>query len=162
VNDHVALHKSTSAHGLRAPQRQLARRDQHPHVRPMNAALPAALEYPVAAPPPPGETIEIAPRVHWLRMPLPFALDHINLWLLQDDDDGMPLVDCGFGAPPTRALWDRHFATVLASRPIRRIIATHCHPDHVGNAAWLSERTGAAVAMTLSEFLTAHALVADT
>ena len=127
----------------------------------MNAALPAALEYPVATPPPPGETIEIAPRVHWLRMPLPFALDHINLWLLEDDD-GMTLVDCGFGDAPTRAFWDRHFATTLRARPIRRIIATHCHPDHVGNAAWLSARTGAAVAMTLSEFLTAHALVADT
>ncbi|HET7031484.1 MAG TPA: MBL fold metallo-hydrolase [Casimicrobiaceae bacterium] len=127
----------------------------------MNAALPAALEYPIATPPAPGETIEIAPRIHWLRMPLPFALDHINLWLLADDD-GMTLVDCGFGDPPTRALWDRHFATTLESRPIRRIIATHCHPDHVGNAAWLSERAGAAVAMTLSEFLTAHALVADT
>jgi glyoxylase-like metal-dependent hydrolase (beta-lactamase superfamily II) len=126
----------------------------------MNAALPAALEYPVATPPPPGAAIEIAPRIHWLRMPLPFALDHINLWLLADDD-GMTLVDCGFGDAPTRALWDRHFATTLQARPIRRIIATHCHPDHVGNAAWLSERVGAAVAMTLAEFLTAHALVAD-
>jgi glyoxylase-like metal-dependent hydrolase (beta-lactamase superfamily II) len=127
----------------------------------MNAALPAALDYPVAAPPAPGETIEIAPRIQWLRMPLPFALDHINLWLLADDD-GTTLVDCGFGDPPTRALWDRHFAATLRSQPIRRIIATHCHPDHVGNAAWLSERSGVPVAMTASEFLTAHALYADT
>ena len=127
----------------------------------MNAALPAALEYPVASPPAPGETIEIAPRIHWLRMPLPFALDHINLWLLADDD-GMTLVDCGYGDPATRALWDRHFATKLHAEPIRRIIATHCHPDHVGNAAWLSQCFDAPVAMTAAEFLTAHALVADT
>jgi len=127
----------------------------------MNAALPAALEYPVATPPAPGETIEIAPQIHWLRMSLPFALDHINLWLLADGD-GMTLVDCGFGDSPTRALWDRHFATTLRSRPIRRIVATHCHPDHIGNAAWLSERASAPVAMTSSEFLAAHALLADT
>jgi glyoxylase-like metal-dependent hydrolase (beta-lactamase superfamily II) len=94
-------------------------------------------------------------------MPLPFALDHINLWLLADDD-GMTLVDCGYGDAPTRRLWDRHLATTLKAHPIRRIIATHCHPDHLGNAAWLSARVGAQVAMTASEFLTAHALVADT
>jgi glyoxylase-like metal-dependent hydrolase (beta-lactamase superfamily II) len=126
----------------------------------MNAVLPAVLEYPVAAPPAPGGAIEIAPRIEWLRMPLPFALDHINLWLLADDD-GATLVDCGYGDPPTRALWERHFATTLRSHPIRRIIATHCHPDHLGNAAWISQRADAPVAMTASEFLTAHALVAD-
>jgi len=123
----------------------------------MSAALPAVLEYPVAAPPAPGEAIEIAPRVLWLRMPLPFALDHINLWLLVDDD-GVTLVDCGYGDPATRALWERHCATTLATRPIRRIIATHFHPDHLGNAAWLSGRLGAPVAMTTSEYLMAHAV----
>src|SRR4029078_7041035 len=72
--------------------------------------------------------------------------------------------DCGYGDAATRTLWEQHFATSLATRslPIRRIIATHCHPDHVGNAAWLSQRTGASVSMTSSEFLTAHALVNDT
>jgi glyoxylase-like metal-dependent hydrolase (beta-lactamase superfamily II) len=124
----------------------------------MNAALPATLDYPVATLPAPGEVIEIAPRVHWLRMPLPFALDHINLWLLADDD-GMTLVDSGYGDSATRALWDQHIATTLESRPIRRIIATHYHPDHLGNAAWLSQRfADAPVAMTSSEYLTAHAV----
>jgi glyoxylase-like metal-dependent hydrolase (beta-lactamase superfamily II) len=122
----------------------------------MNALLPATLEYPVATPPAPGEVIEIAPRIYWLRMPLPFALDHINLWLLADDD-GTTLVDCGYGDVATRAMWERHFATTLESRPIRLIIATHYHPDHLGNAAWLSRRfADAPVAMTSSEYLTAH------
>jgi glyoxylase-like metal-dependent hydrolase (beta-lactamase superfamily II) len=123
----------------------------------MTASLPAVLDYPFAAPPEPGTVIEAAPRILWLRMPLPFALDHINLWLLADDD-GTTLVDCGYGNEATRELWNRHFATTLAARPIRRIIATHCHPDHVGNAAWLSARFAAPVAMTHAEFLTAHAL----
>jgi len=123
----------------------------------MTAAMPAVLDYPSPTPPAPGTTIEVAPRIHWLRMPLPFALDHINLWLLEDDD-GFTLVDCGYGDAATRALWERHFETRLASRPLRRIVATHCHPDHVGNAAWLAARAGAPVAMTCAEFLTAHAL----
>jgi len=124
----------------------------------MNAALPALLDYAAGAPPAPGTVIEIAPCVLWLRMPLPFALDHINLWLLADADDGCTLIDCGIGDAATRALWERHFATTLARRPVKRIVATHCHPDHVGNAAWLAARFGAPVAMTHAEYLTAHAM----
>jgi glyoxylase-like metal-dependent hydrolase (beta-lactamase superfamily II) len=123
----------------------------------MTAPMPAVLDYPYQAPPAPGTTIEVAPGIHWLRMPLPFALDHINLWLLADDD-GFTLVDCGYGDAATRALWEQHFGALLARRPLRRIVATHCHPDHVGNAQWLSARTGAPVAMTHAEFLTAHAI----
>ena len=41
------------------------------------------LEYPFDTPPAAGETREVAPGVHWIRMPLPFALDHINLWLIE-------------------------------------------------------------------------------
>jgi hypothetical protein len=52
----------------------------------MTAPLPTPLEYPVPVPPASGETLEIVPRIRWLRMPLPFALDHINLWLLGNDD----------------------------------------------------------------------------
>jgi glyoxylase-like metal-dependent hydrolase (beta-lactamase superfamily II) len=122
----------------------------------MTAPLPALLDYPFAQPPEAGETIEVAPGLLWLRMPLPFALDHINLWL-HAEPGGFALVDCGYGDAATRALWERHFATTLGERPILRIIATHCHPDHVGNAAWLAARFGAPVAMTHAEFLTAHA-----
>jgi glyoxylase-like metal-dependent hydrolase (beta-lactamase superfamily II) len=132
-----------------------------PHPRRISAesrTIPAALEFPVAAPPAPGTAVEIAPRVLWLRMPLPFALDHINLWLLADADGGSTLVDCGYGDLATRTLWERHFATTLAAAPIRRIVATHCHPDHVGNAGWLSSRFDAPVAMTHAEYLTAHAM----
>jgi glyoxylase-like metal-dependent hydrolase (beta-lactamase superfamily II) len=123
----------------------------------MTAPLPAILDYPFTAPPGPGEVIEVSPRIFWLRMPLPFALDHINLWLIEEAD-GWTQIDCGFGSDETRALWERHFADTLGGRPIARIIATHCHPDHVGNAAWLSGRFGALVAMTHAEYLTAHAI----
>ena len=125
----------------------------------MNDSLANALLEVGDAPPPPGAMREVAPGLQWLRMPLPFALDHINLWLL-DEDDGCTLVDCGYGDAPTRAHWQRHFEEVLARRPIRRIVVTHCHPDHLGNAAWLAARFGCTVAMTQSEYLAAHALIA--
>ena len=112
-----------------------------------------ALEFPFATPPAPGDAIEVAPRLLWIRMPLPFALDHINLWLLREDD-GFTLIDCGYGDAPTRKLWERHFATTLGGRRIVRIIATHGHPDHLGNAAWLAHRFGCPVAMAQAEYLT--------
>jgi glyoxylase-like metal-dependent hydrolase (beta-lactamase superfamily II) len=123
----------------------------------MSAPLPAVLDYAFAAPPAAGDGCVVAPGVRWIRMPLPFALDHINVWLL-DEADGFTQVDCGIGDEATRALWQMHFETTLAGRRITRIIATHCHPDHVGNAAWLSARFGAPVAMTHAEYMAAHAM----
>ena len=129
----------------------------------MNATLATATESPLrfrwAEPPPPGATVDVAPGVKWLRMPLPFALDHINLWLLADHGQ-WTAVDCGYGDAATRALWERHFAQALSGKPIGRVLATHFHPDHFGNAAWLASRWDCAVITPQAEYLTAHA-VAD-
>src|ERR1700716_502175 len=111
------------------------------------------LDYPFPELPPPGTTLEVAPGVRWLRMPLPFQLDHINLWTLEDEN-GWTIVDTGIGNPPTRELWDR----ILKDRKVKRIIVTHYHPDHAGNAAWLCERFGVELWMTQGEYLTAHAV----
>ena len=123
----------------------------------MNDSATEALVATTLAAPAPGETREIAPGVLWLRMPLPFALDHVNLWLIEEAD-GHTLVDCGYGDAATRAHWQRHFATTLGRRPLRRIVATHCHPDHLGNAAWLAAHFGCPILMTQAEYLAAHAL----
>jgi glyoxylase-like metal-dependent hydrolase (beta-lactamase superfamily II) len=114
------------------------------------------LDYPHAAPPAPGETHEVAPGVHWLRMPLPFALNHINLWLLEDGDR-LVIVDCGFAADATRELWQRHFDGFFAGRQVSRIVATHLHPDHAGNAGWLMGRFDAPLVMSQGDFVIAHA-----
>ena len=117
-------------------------------------------DYPFAQPPAPGTTLEVAPGVHWLRMALPFQLDHINLWLLEDgtrEDPGWLIVDTGLGNEPTRALWEKIVAGRIGSKPVPRVLVTHYHPDHAGNAAWLCKRFGAALWMTRGEFLTVHA-----
>jgi glyoxylase-like metal-dependent hydrolase (beta-lactamase superfamily II) len=113
------------------------------------------LQYPFDDIPPGGETIQVAPGLRWLRMPLPFALDHINLWLL-DDDASLTVIDTGFALDEVR----EHWKTILAreNRPVDRIIVTHCHPDHLGLASWLAARNGAPVCMTQGEFLCGHAI----
>jgi glyoxylase-like metal-dependent hydrolase (beta-lactamase superfamily II) len=114
------------------------------------------LAFPVAEPPAPGSTIELAPGIHWLRMPLPFALDHINLWLLEDGP-GWTIIDTGFGrGDKTKRLWDQVFASTLAGRPVTRVLVTHFHPDHMGLAGWLCERFGVPLWTPQGEWLTAQ------
>ena len=109
--------------------------------------------YPFATPPATGATQVVAPGVHWLRMPLPFALDHINLYVIEDGD-GLTIVDTGYALDNVKAGW----RTVLAqlAKPVKKIVVTHFHPDHLGLAAWLEDETGAPVLMTMGEYLTAQ------
>ncbi|TFW07123.1 MBL fold metallo-hydrolase [Oxalobacteraceae bacterium OM1] len=105
--------------------------------------------------PSPGKTLDVAPGVRWLRMGLPFALDHINLWLLHDRDDGgegWTVVDCGIANDATRAAWEDVFANELGGLPVKRVIATHCHPDHVGLSDWLCTRWNAPLWMSTGEY----------
>ncbi|MBK9217287.1 MAG: MBL fold metallo-hydrolase [Uliginosibacterium sp.] len=116
---------------------------------------PGPLHYPHPAPPTAGALLEIAPGVRWLRLALPWSLDHINLWLL-DDVAGACLIDTGLGDAESRAVLSNTLAD--AGRPLTRILATHYHPDHLGNAEWLSQQHHAPVWMSTGEFLLAHAL----
>jgi glyoxylase-like metal-dependent hydrolase (beta-lactamase superfamily II) len=103
----------------------------------------SALSYPLADTlPAPGRCVDVAPGVRWLRMGLPFALDHINLWLLRDEQDGVQgwtIVDCGIANDSTRAHWQLIFEQELQGLPVLRVIVTHMHPDHVGLADWLTQ-----------------------
>ncbi|MDB5803572.1 MAG: Zn-dependent hydrolase [Betaproteobacteria bacterium] len=122
----------------------------------------ALLSYPFAEVPPLGTTMKVAEGIFWARMPLPFALDHINLWLIADTIDGQAcwtLVDSGVGLEPTRNAWESIFANHLNDLPVKRVIITHAHPDHVGNAAWICERyaaAGCALTATVGEYFWAH------
>ena len=90
-----------------------------------------------------GAAIDVAHGVRWLRMQLPFALDHINLWLLRDRQDGIDgwtIVDCGIANPQTKAAWEQIFANELGGLPVLRVVVTHMHPDHMGLAHWLTQR----------------------
>ena len=115
------------------------------------------LRFPVATPPQPGEIRPIARGVLWLRMPLPFALDHINLWLLEDGP-GWTVVDTGYAMAEAKTAWERIFAEHLDGRPIARIIVTHFHPDHIGLADWLAARWQVRLWITEKEWLYARVM----
>jgi glyoxylase-like metal-dependent hydrolase (beta-lactamase superfamily II) len=119
-------------------------------------ALESQLDYPFAETlPERSSAIEVAPGMLWVRMGLPFALDHINLWLLRDEDasgPGWSIVDTGIDDAATRAAWERIFATSLGSLPVLRVIVTHMHPDHIGCAHWLCERWNVRLWISATDF----------
>jgi glyoxylase-like metal-dependent hydrolase (beta-lactamase superfamily II) len=109
-----------------------------------------------------GETITVAPGIEWVRMPLPFSLKFINLWLV-DDGDSWTIVDTGLPLPETKSAWRKLLdARVTPEKPLKRVIITHMHPDHVGSAGWLCHKYGAELWMSRLEYITCRMLVADT
>ena len=113
--------------------------------------------------PAPGRSIEVAPGIRWIRMALPFALNHINLWLLRDEEPtetgsrhGWSIVDCGISNAATRDCWEQVFANELDGLPVLRVIVTHMHPDHMGLAEWLTERWGVRLWISATDYDTAR------
>ncbi|MGD9981319.1 MAG: MBL fold metallo-hydrolase [Hyphomonadaceae bacterium] len=125
------------------------------------ARVKPQLSYPLGDPPEPGVAREIAPGVNWVRMPLPFVLKWINLWLLEDGD-GWTIVDTGVALEQTREYWRAIFEAKLDGRPVKRVICTHMHPDHMGLAGWICRKFGATLWMSRLEYITGRMLVADT
>lgn len=121
--------------------------------------MSAGLTFPWPDPPAPGQPVEIAPGLIWLRLPLNMRPDHVNALVL-DDGDGWTVVDPGLDTPDLRALWDHVLAGPLAGRPVRRVVVTHHHPDHVGLAARLAA-DGAEIAMPRTAWLLARMLTLD-
>lgn len=126
----------------------------------MDALLPLPPGPESGDPPPPGEVQPVEDGVLWIRLSLPFRLNHVNVWAI-DDGDGWTVVDTGVADPRTRTAWETLLAGPLSGKPLHRVIATHFHPDHIGLAGWLVEKTGAIFAASLTEWLFARALSAD-
>jgi glyoxylase-like metal-dependent hydrolase (beta-lactamase superfamily II) len=110
------------------------------------------LVYPVPEAPAPGTIVEIAPGILWARIPLPFRLDHINVYLIEDDA-GWAILDTGLGNDATRALWEALARGPLAGRALTRLIVTHHHPDHIGLAGWLCDRFGVSLLTSETAYL---------
>lgn len=117
------------------------------------------IAYPWAEAPQGSEAIEVADGILWLRLPLPMALDHVNVFAL-DDGHGWTVIDTGFDSKKSRAMWEAVFAGPLAGKPVTRVVVTHYHPDHVGLAGWFQAR-GAELVTTRTSWILARMLVLD-
>ncbi|MCL4184495.1 MAG: MBL fold metallo-hydrolase [Burkholderiaceae bacterium] len=139
-----------------------SRRHATPDGRPSAAATrPPPSAYPFEGVPDTGAVREVRPGVSWIRMPLPFGLDHINCYAI-DDGDGWAIVDTGVQTAETATAWRALLDGPLGGRPVTRVFATHMHPDHVGMAGWLTRKFECRLWMTRLEYLTCRVLVNDT
>lgn len=101
------------------------------------AATPARpITFPLDTPPTSGEIIEVAPGILWARLALPFRLNHVNIFLIEDGD-GYAAVDTGIADERTKEAWQALLAGPLKGKRLTRLIVTHHHPDHIGLAGWL-------------------------
>ena len=118
--------------------------------------LESQLDYPLGDTlPAPGSVHALAPGLLWLRMALPFALDHINLWLLGDEVEGRSgwsAVDCGVATEQTKTAWDQVLEEHTGGQGVLRVFATHCHPDHMGLSDWLCSKSDAPFWATAGEY----------
>lgn len=128
---------------------------------PIDRVEKPTLIYPFAGAPEVGQTLEVAPGVVWMRLSLPMALNHINVWGLEDQD-GWAVVDTGMRNEETLAAWRGLFARTAETRPLTRVFVTHMHPDHVGMAGWLTRKFDCRLWMTRQEYLNCRVLAADT
>ncbi len=118
-----------------------------------------SLRFPFETPPDPGAAVEVAEGVLWLRLPLPMALDHVNVYALADAD-GWTLIDTGMNSRKTRDIWEAALAGPLAGKTVARVLLTHHHPDHVGLVGWFQDR-GAELLTTRAAWLYARMLTLD-
>ena len=123
-------------------------------------ALEQQLHYPLGDEmPEPGRCLEVAPGVKWIRMSLPFVLNHINLWLLRDSIagvEGWSVVDCCISKDESKAQWEDIFTNELDALPILRVIVTHMHPDHIGLAHWLCQRWNVGLWISATDYQVAR------
>jgi glyoxylase-like metal-dependent hydrolase (beta-lactamase superfamily II) len=118
------------------------------------------VKFPISEPPPHGAFLSPAPGILWARLPIPFALDHVNVYLIEDGD-GWAVIEAGANTEAARGVWLRLLDALPEPRRITRIIVTHSHPDHVGAAGYLCDLTGAPLVMTRREYDMANEMLAN-
>ena len=118
----------------------------------MQPSHPSSLTFPFPAPPAPGAVVEVAPGIRWLRLPLPYRLDHVNIYLIENEG-GWTAVDTGLGTDECKQAWEAALAGPLRGQGLKSLVVSHYHPDHVGLAGWLCERHDLEMTMPRPEYL---------
>ncbi len=119
------------------------------------------IDFPFESPPAEGEAIDVAPGILWIRLPLPMALNHVNVYAL-DDGDGWVIIDTGYHSKRGVALWETLLKGPLAAKPVKKVLMTHHHPDHIGNVGWFQKEHGVELISTRTAWLYSRMMVLDT
>jgi glyoxylase-like metal-dependent hydrolase (beta-lactamase superfamily II) len=122
----------------------------------MQSPHPSALTFPFSVPPEPGTLIDVAPGIRWLRLPLPYRLDHVNVYLIENSG-GWTIFDTGLGTDACKEAWEAALSGPLKGQYLKSVFVSHFHPDHVGLAGWLCERYDLELTMPRPEYL--HSLL---
>lgn len=120
-----------------------------------------SIKFPFETAPKEGKAIEIADGILWLRLPLPMALDHVNIYALRDGN-GWCIIDTGYYSKGSIALWETILAGPLKGDPITRVFLTHHHPDHVGMVGWFQSVQGVELWTSRTTWLYSRMLTIDT
>lgn len=107
-----------------------------------------------------GSAVQVAEGVLWMRLPMPHPPGSINVYAF-DDGDGWSVVDTGYDLPPLRDLWQVILNGPLAGKPVKRLLCTHHHPDHIGLAGWFQRDLGAELLMSRLSWHMARMRVLD-
>lgn len=119
------------------------------------------INFPYETPPAEGDAIEVAPGILWMRLPLPMALNHVNVYAL-DDGDGWIIIDTGYHSKRGVKLWETLLQGPLSAKPVKKVLMTHHHPDHIGNVGWFQKEHGVELISTRTAWLYARMMVLDT
>lgn len=111
-----------------------------------------ALCFPFESVPAFGEIAEVADGILWTRIPLPYQLDHVNIYLIRDGE-GWVAIDTGIQTDEAIAVWEGLFAGPLKGMALTRVVVTHFHPDHIGLAGWLCDRFDAPLLTSMSAYM---------
>ena len=125
----------------------------------MNAGDMGPVRFPFEEPPEEGCCREVADGVLWFRLPLPSALNHVNVYALRDEG-GWTIIDTGIMSKRSIGIWEAILRGPLGGDPVN-VLVTHHHPDHVGVAGWFQSNHGSRLTATRTTWLYARMLTLD-
>ncbi len=118
------------------------------------------IEFPFTDAPLPGEVLEVSSGIFWVRMPLPTLIDHVNVYILEGKED-LTVVDTGLNFDVCKNAWKEILGKLFKNKPVRNIIVTHHHPDHVGLVGWFKRNYSSEVFSSRTSWLMARMLYLD-
>lgn len=94
-----------------------------------------------------GAVREIQPGLWRVRLPFHLELDHVNIHVARING-GYMVIDAGYGSEESWAVLEAAFNELgVAFSGIHTVLFTHTHPDHIGLASRILERSGARLLM---------------